>query len=356
MADIAYTAEANLGWISVERAMRTHAIVGFGKPVPGVDKHRGSFSRAEAWIDMIMMAQHKVTTWINKGRKTELQIGQFPGAYAFLAERWNWSVKTVRNFLERLFDEGMLEKPSSAKTVSETGKQKTNQVQILTISNYSIYQVAREIDQLSKGQAKGNRGASEGQESNNETMKQEERKILSADADSSTAAPIDMFARAEELAAERAGTGGRKVAAVAMGIMAATLPAAAQPPMDPPAHYQQQFGQPTLFAEVDSTVPTKPKRERRRGAVPETYSQDFEEFWKIYPRREGKGEAFKSWSRLTMNQRRKAWVACKNQLAILTARMREQGGNFCPLPATWINQGRFDDEPTVRRVLHETSF
>jgi hypothetical protein len=238
MADIAYTPEANAGWIAVARSMRSHPVVGFGKSVPGADPKRGAFSRAEAWLDLIMMAQHKVSTWINKGRKTELQVGQLPGAYSFLAERWNWTVKTVRNFLARLLEEGMLDKPSADQTASETGKQRGNQVQLLTISNYSTYQIAREIEGIQKGQARGKRGASEGQQLNNVTIKQEDR---SADADSSTAEPIDMFARAESMAAERAGTG-RKIAAVAVGLMTATMPAAAAtPPMEPPAHHQQQL-------------------------------------------------------------------------------------------------------------------
>lgn len=235
MADIAYVGEANQGWISVERAIRIHNIVGFGKPVPGVQAHRGAFSRAEAWLDMLMMAQHRVTTWINKGRKTELQIGQFPGAYSFLADRWNWSTKTVRNFLEKLREEGMLEKPSADESGSEKGKQRGNQVQVLTISNYRIYQVAREIERQEKGQAKGKRRASEGQQLNNETIKQEDSSPIG---DMSSAPPIDLD---EARKSREVGTAVRVAAAAVAGIMASALPAAATPPMEPPAHMQQQL-------------------------------------------------------------------------------------------------------------------
>lgn len=90
-------------------------------------------------------------------------------------------------------------------------------------------------------------------------------------------------------------------------------------------------------------VPAKPKRSR--NAVPDEYPHDFEEFWKVYPRREGKALACQSWQRLSLPQKRRAYVALKANLPSLAAKMRERGGNFCPMPATWINQGRFDDEP-----------
>jgi hypothetical protein len=86
-------------------------------------------------------------------------------------------------------------------------------------------------------------------------------------------------------------------------------------------------------------APAKPKR--AKNAVPDEYPYDFEEFWKVYPRREGKGAAFKHWHRLTITQKRRAYVALKAQLAVLKCK-----GEFCPHPATWIHQGRFDDDVT----------
>lgn len=95
---------------------------------------------------------------------------------------------------------------------------------------------------------------------------------------------------------------------------------------------------------VPQTGDDVPKRKRSKSAVPDEYPHDFEEFWKIYPRREGKAKACESWQRLTMPQKRRAYVALKAQLRELDQRSRDQRGNFCPIPATWINQGRFDDD------------
>lgn len=82
------------------------------------------------------------------------------------------------------------------------------------------------------------------------------------------------------------------------------------------------------------------------------YSKDFEEWWKIYPRREGKGKAATSWKELSKSKKLKAMDALRKQLAILSAKADDKRGNFCPLPATWLNQSRFDDEP---KIYHQSN-
>lgn len=87
---------------------------------------------------------------------------------------------------------------------------------------------------------------------------------------------------------------------------------------------------------------------KRRSSIPEQYPEGFESFWSLYPRKVGKGGALKAWGRLTIPQRRKAYVALKAQLSWLNARAHDPQGNFCPHPATWLNDGRFDDEPVTQ--------
>lgn len=88
----------------------------------------------------------------------------------------------------------------------------------------------------------------------------------------------------------------------------------------------------------------KPKRQRQ--SIPETYSDDFEHFWKLYPRPTGKAAAFKAWQRLSLTQKRKAYASLRVQVPDLTSKLNDKRGNFCPHPATWINGGRFDDDVT----------
>ena len=116
----------------------------------------------------------------------------------------------------------------------------------------------------------------------------------------------------------------------------------------------------TMCSEGLHPVPDKPKR-RSAKTPPESYSDDFEAFWRLYPRKKGKGEASVSWERLSMVQKRKAYLSMKAQLPEMGRIIAEKGPNFCPMPATWINQGRFDDEveaehtPKIRRPIRGTA-
>ncbi len=138
------------------------------------------------------------------------------------------------------------------------------------------------------------------------------------------------------------------------GLPLTAEPLTAEPLTEKPDAYKRNIGKnintppysPPTDVEGEATPTAKPKRQRSQ--IPDQYPYDFEEFWKVYPRREGKADAFRKWQRLTMPQKRRAYAALKTQLHTLKARMNDRRGNFCPLPATWINQGRFDDEPADR--------
>jgi uncharacterized protein YdaU (DUF1376 family) len=81
---------------------------------------------------------------------------------------------------------------------------------------------------------------------------------------------------------------------------------------------------------------------------PRAYSQSFEDFWKAYPRRVGKGKAYSAWKRLNGPDRKKAAEQLVVQLPALLMKLKDERGNFCPHGATWLSQRRFDDEPEVQ--------
>ena len=70
----------------------------------------------------------------------------------------------------------------------------------------------------------------------------------------------------------------------------------------------------------------------------------FDRFWAAYPRKVGKQAARKSWSRLKpsaeLTQRILDAVECQKG----SRQWRENNGQFIPNPATWLNQGRWEDE------------
>lgn len=70
----------------------------------------------------------------------------------------------------------------------------------------------------------------------------------------------------------------------------------------------------------------------------------FQEFWKAYPRKVAKSAAEKSFHRLncaaSMDKILKAIAVHKKSL-----QWTKDGGQFIPYPTTWLNQGRWEDEP-----------
>ena len=93
-------------------------------------------------------------------------------------------------------------------------------------------------------------------------------------------------------------------------------------------------------ASAQGQTPAKPTRTRKAIA----YSADFEGFWACYPRKIGKDSAWKVY------QRRKHEIPKGEDMAAILARhsqteqWQRDGGQYVPHPATWLNQGRWQDD------------
>lgn len=155
------------GWIAVARSMRRHWLVGFGQPVTSADREKGSYSRSEAWIDLIMECRYSAGMVNNNGRKMQLKHGQLLGANAWLAARWNWTPKTVRGFLDRLEGEGMIERfapcSESVSPSAKPGNRKGKFSTIISLCNYALYQLGERSEGQVGGQVKGELRAGSGQ-------------------------------------------------------------------------------------------------------------------------------------------------------------------------------------------------
>lgn len=101
--------------------------------------------------------------------------------------------------------------------------------------------------------------------------------------------------------------------------------------------------------------------ERLHGAVPETETETealqtqrqctapddgelFERFWKAWPKHEGKKKAAEAFAKLKPDE-----ALLQRMLAAIEAKRRtdswtKSGGQFIPLPATWLNGMRWEDE------------
>lgn len=141
------------GYVKIARAMRFHPFVGCGHPVKPADPGRGhSWSRHEAWEDLICECRYRDGHVMNKGRLMEIKPGQLLGAVSWLANRWNWTPHTVRWFLDKLEELGMVERATEQQT-SQFGRNQPdenercqskplvrNQINLISVCNYGIYQ------------------------------------------------------------------------------------------------------------------------------------------------------------------------------------------------------------------------
>ncbi len=70
----------------------------------------------------------------------------------------------------------------------------------------------------------------------------------------------------------------------------------------------------------------------------------FSRFWAAYPRKVGKQAAKKSWSRLHPSEELTQAILQAIEAQKQSRQWRENNGQFIPNPATWLNQGRWEDE------------
>ncbi|MBO5066475.1 MAG: hypothetical protein J6D06_10205 [Clostridia bacterium] len=75
------------------------------------------------------------------------------------------------------------------------------------------------------------------------------------------------------------------------------------------------------------------------------YSDDFLIFWSAYPKKVGKGEAFKQWKKARLSTRDKKDIITALDWQKKTDRWRSSNGRYVPNPATYISQRRWEDEP-----------
>ena len=107
-----------------------------------------------------------------------------------------------------------------------------------------------------------------------------------------------------------------------------------------------------IESDTANSTPTKTKTNKtktppnpQRGTAAGDVETDFNRFWAEYPRKQGKGAA-----RKVFDKARKK-VTLETMLAAVERQRRSEqwnrdGGQYIPMPATWLNQERWSDEET----------
>jgi len=93
----------------------------------------------------------------------------------------------------------------------------------------------------------------------------------------------------------------------------------------------------------EENPPPKSPKGRSKSGPPE-YTDDFLEFWERYPKKVGKGDAFKAWRKVNPGSELKAKILWAVDQQSRSEQWQRDGGQYVPNPATWLNQARWDDE------------
>ena len=124
------------GWIKIHRCINNHWIY----------TEKRSFSKFEAWIDILMTVNFADAQVLIKGKLYQVKRGQSILSMDSWAKRWNWDKSKVRRFFELLQKDSMI--------VIKTDTITTQ----LTVCNYDSYQDERHTD---KPQTKRTQNANE---------------------------------------------------------------------------------------------------------------------------------------------------------------------------------------------------
>ena len=127
------------GWIQLHRKLTDN-------PLWTCEK----FTRGQAWVDLLLLANHCDNYFYKRGVKIDVKRGQVGISEVGLADRWKWSRSKVKKFINDLEKE------------QQIVQQKSNVTQIVTILNYDVYQTKEQ----QTVQQKSNKRAAKNRESN----------------------------------------------------------------------------------------------------------------------------------------------------------------------------------------------
>ena len=106
------------GWIKLHRQIREHKFF----------KTKRKFSKFEAWLDLLLEANHCDKEVLFGNQIIEVKRGSFITSELKLSDRWRWSRTKVRDYLNLLGKDSMIEKISDNKKTT------------ISIVNYDVYQ------------------------------------------------------------------------------------------------------------------------------------------------------------------------------------------------------------------------
>jgi DNA replication protein DnaD len=211
---------------------------------------REPFSRTMAWIDLLLLANHKKKTVRLRGILVTIERGQLAYSIETLSKRWQRNRKTVMKWLEEFSMDNMLD------------TKKDNVTTLITIRNYELYQGRLDTKEDSKLDSKRDTNNNDKNEKN---------------------------------------------------------------------------------TYIDSEHP-----EKTPSKV--TYSDSFNTFWNTYPKRKDKATAYKVWEKIGVSNGMLETILKAVEEQIVCKQWQDP--QFIPLPSTWLNKRRWEDEETPVKQLN----
>lgn len=105
------------GWIKIDRSLLESEVWKLEK-----------FTRGQAWVDMLLIANHKKSSFLLRGNTITVGRGQIARSKNYFAERWQWSRGKVTRYFSWLEEKDQIR------------QRKSKLLSIITIVNYKAFQ------------------------------------------------------------------------------------------------------------------------------------------------------------------------------------------------------------------------
>ena len=148
------------GWIKIHRQIMDNPLY-FSEP----------FSRTQAWIDLLLLANHKENYFFKRGIKVTVSIGQVGYDIDSLGKRWQWSRGKVERFILHLEKDG------------NVVRQKNNVSTLISIVKYSEYQSDSKAKDKPNDKPNGHQIVKQTDTNKNEKNEKNEKEIIQSEFD-----------------------------------------------------------------------------------------------------------------------------------------------------------------------------
>lgn len=127
------------------------------------------FTRGQAWVDMLMLANHTDGFIRSNGLKIQVKRGQIGWSELKLAERWKWSRGKVRRFFSELEEEKMIV------------QQKNRRSPLISLVNYKQHQQDGTTDSTTDSTTNGQETDKRRYTKKNDKKEENDKKVIEGD-------------------------------------------------------------------------------------------------------------------------------------------------------------------------------